>query len=95
MYFAQKHPKVVKNGWEKNPFWARKLFGSFDKPPSHRFKGRGFLKLYTLSGLGKPRLDADDLFEKSCNFIRYVQKRDMKRFRSQFLKFEKEWSFVL
>lgn len=66
----------------KNPFWARKLFGGFDKSPGHRLKGGGFLKLYTRSGFGKPRLEADD-FGKSCNFIRYVQKRDMKRFRKK------------
>ena len=66
----------------KNPFWARKLFGGFDKSPGQRLKGGGFLKLYTLSGFGKPRLEADDC-GKSCNFIRYVQKRDMKRFRKK------------
>ena len=44
----------------KNPFWAQKPFGGFDKSPGHRLKGGGFLKLYTLSGFGKPRLDADD-----------------------------------
>ena len=58
----------------KKPFVDPK---TFDKSPAHRFKGGGFLKLYTLSGFGKPRLDADD-FEKSYNFIRYVQKRDLK-----------------